>query len=1192
MDEAFHSKFGNNTICFDSNGKQFAFATHRGIFIRSQDNHGKNYCTIGAGFSNAFKPALALPPAARNRIAISQQSKITIFDTTTGLSTHTLAGTGRAVTSLAWSYCPDSLLASGTIDGALAIWSLKDPSQPIHQLPPLGIACQAVTFSTIDQTVIASAHDDHVVIWSLKNRYKPLHTLSVGQEKVIRLAWHPVISGRLLTVSTDGVVQIWDVSAVFSRRAGCNFEDGDHNVSAVTGETHTTTHPIATLRGSSTIVNAEWLGEHGFVALTANGLVAQCFSFGADWEMLHEVWHLNLDQPADTVVVSQRQGSTVLITASKFNSQVTPVPGAILDSVGGHVQPCLSATSIDAQDLAKISVASRSPPHSNERILKTGGGVMRPVSIQALGEKNAIHSKTSGQLHQRSCKACEKSKETTCPATSDSIVSTLSTPRSRAIFSDNEPSKDRTGASGSPMPFLSPSVPARASTTELPLIDSSLHLPPLQHTSFDSDVLRTGNESDSDDETFTNGKCSGDFMPGGVSVPLPKACGALFGPSGHLLTFFPYKPQSSSPQTVKFATSQSAEHLFKTRLLARVFETFGNLVADYRRPGEQSDLDSNGSSEPTTPQSIGDLPEFALYPSSFSAKPSWNSKASPTKPVFRQKEAQHEIIVSVSEMDCSVTSSTIVAAKYRVLCQKGESGSLLCQHNALVAESAGLDDVSDMWRLMAMLIEDHVPLDVFNPMEYGENSGGDIIVLARTAISSLRNGSELPLHDLTSRTKLHGKLRWADHPFGARWLIRKIFDWAERRADIQMLACMSAVLAGGQSSLTNVYGTAQESELKFLPTFGITYNLRTELIGNDSPHERAVARFSTEPSTAGTYISPTKLISSLEASSREPSQPPTPHIESTASTPPLSLPSFSRQGTKMSLSASGSASPEIHRSSFSAAARHYAQSITDKIASYGTSPPDKKKSSISPNTPELSSSLPGMSGSWSKSVSFATGSTDKDGQLKGEFENSDCGYDSDKTIEDSSVPQTPKSPQAPITLHLSNCDSFTDRVSGVIELPLLPPDILLMGMVWCQHYAEQLRCAGLLIQAAEIEKASGLTHPVPTEQKRPSGVIPAPVIGQRKASCSICDTMIRKVEQVCSACLHTCHFRCLENYLESQNSVMFECPSGCGCHCADIPFELTDLLLSEKDRGNVKIRKKSSFTDPSRWRAKIEGESW
>jgi len=1194
MDDDCHPGLENKTISVACNGQQFALATHNGIFIRSESNHGQQYCTIHAGVSNAFRSALALPYVPRNRLAISQQSKINVYDTATGLSTHAFAGTGRTVTCLAWSYSPDSLLASGTIDGALAIWTLKDASRPIYQLPPFGISCQAVAFSTIDQTILASAHDSTIIIWSLKHRHKPLHTLCVGYVKVIRLAWHPVITGRLLTVCTDNVVRVWDVSAILSRRSGYKVEDTNQNVFAVTGEPHISIHPIATLSGTSAIVTAEWLGEHGLVALAANGFVAQCFSFGPDWEMLHEVWHLNLEAPADTVVVSQRQGSTVLITASKFNSQITPVPGAILDSVGGYVYPSLSTTSTDAQDFAKSFATCRSTPKSKPKASVVGGAVMRPVSIEAFRKEKLNNAKTSEQFHQRHRRDNDRSKETIISPTCDSTITLQSTPKSRVTLGEVEPPKDRARESVSPMPFLSPSIPDRASTIGLPPIDASLHLPPSRHASFDSDAPTNGNESDSDDETFTNGKSSGVFIPSGVSVPLPKECGALFGPSGHLLTFFPYKPRPLSPQMDKFVASQRAEHGFRARLMARVFESFGNLLMDYKRPEEQSDLESNESSEPDTLDSIEDLPDFLLHPSSFSAKPSWNSKMSPTKPVFRQKEQQHEIIVRVSEIDCSLTLSTVAAANYRVLCQKEESGSQLCRHNALVAESAGLNDTSDMWLLMAMLIEDYVPLEVVNAAEYGEEPGGDIIVLARMANSSLHNDADASLQGLTGRTKLHGKLRWADHPLGAFWFIRKLFDWAEHRADVQMLACISAVLAGSRASFTGVHSTAQESELKVLPASGVAYNLCTEMVYDSSPHERAVPHFLKESSTAGMYTSPTKLIPSFEASSREPSQPPTPHIESTVITPPLSLPSIPQHGTKQPFSGSGSASPEFHRSSFSAAARHYAQSITDKIASYGTSPPDKKKSSISPKTPELSSSLPGVSGSWSKSVSFATTSTDRDGQLSRRFESSDGGYDSDKTIEDSSVPQTPRSPHAPVAVYLSNSDSFSDRTSGAVELPLLPPDILVKSTVWCRHYAEQLRCSGFPMQAAEMEKASGLINPVPPEQKRSDSVVPAQVIGKRKASCSICDIIIRKLEQICAACLHTCHFRCLEEYLASLNAEIFECPSGCGCLCADVPFEPTDLVLNETEHASVikVVRKMPSFTDPTRWRAKIEGDSW
>ena len=39
-----------------------------------------------------------------------------------------------------------------------------------------------------------------------------------------------------------------------------------------------------------------------------------------------------------------------------------------------------------------------------------------------------------------------------------------------------------------------------------------------------------------------------------------------------------------------------------------------------------------------------------------------------------------------------------------------------------------------------------------------------------------------------------GKVKWGGHPMGGRWLIEQLFEYFERKSDIQMLAMLSCVL--------------------------------------------------------------------------------------------------------------------------------------------------------------------------------------------------------------------------------------------------------------------------------------------------------------------------------------------------------------------------------------------------------------
>ncbi|KAK3617233.1 hypothetical protein LTR22_026803 [Elasticomyces elasticus] len=345
------------------------------------------------------------------------------------------------------------------------------------------------------------------------------------------------------------------------------------------------------------------------------------------------------------------------------------------------------------------------------------------------------------------------------------------------------------------------------------------------------------------------------------------------------------------------------------------------------------------------------------------------------------------------------------------------------------------------------------------------------------------------------------------------------------------------------------------------------------------------------------YESPTKLQHFSQMSSRTPSQQSTPHIDSASSTPPLSLPSFSRQGTGLSGSGSGSggkASPNYHCSSFSAAARHYAQN--DKFGFYGTSSP-LKKNSISPKPNELSTSL-SSGGSWGKSVSFASNaSITRNSQLSQSYGNAELDdYDSDRTIEDTSLPRIWRLGPIPVLLQLQNKDMFSDDITGSAKLPLLSSDLAPKAALWPAYYAEQLRCWDLLIQAAELEKVAGTVAGSDI-----AGVHLFRAPRQRKPECSVCFAVAEKLVQVCPARLHATHLLCLSQYVNIlEDDEAFECPTGCGCQSTVLPYEHVVLQMPpEKPAEEIvkettwkPVRRNLSFMDPRRWPAKVEGESW
>jgi hypothetical protein len=92
-----------------------------------------------------------------------------------------------------------------------------------------------------------------------------------------------------------------------------------------------------------------------------------------------------------------------------------------------------------------------------------------------------------------------------------------------------------------------------------------------------------------------------------------------------------------------------------------------------------------------------------------------------------------------------------------------------CVLNAKVAANMGMQDLSDTWDFVDLIIRDEVPLDIIDH-PYKEES---ILVVSRRTIARLeRKDSAVDLSYDTPGDGKHknvkGSIKWASHPFGQR----------------------------------------------------------------------------------------------------------------------------------------------------------------------------------------------------------------------------------------------------------------------------------------------------------------------------------------------------------------------------------------------------------------------------------------
>lgn len=1126
------------------NSHHLAWTDHGGIHVQALGNqkHQPAFLQFHDG-SFPSDPIIALSPIRLNLIAAADGPKVLVYDIERCKIRCTLRGNGRNVTCISFASSSPDIVITGTTNGNVCVWSLDAPSRPLYHLRGVEGPCRLISANAQQANVVATCHRSTVAIWSFR-KYKPLASSTLRNEDIVFISWTNE-GNCVLAVSSDGRITVINfASALKSRRIPGDSDDSDDE-EAFFGELEQLERTkMCSFAAETSVSKASLLGRNGLVILPPLAKVLYFYAHSLESRTLTEIWRLQVDTVIDDFTFRSRNAAIDIVTCAGHHSQIFEIPEPVLDGLGWN--------SGDNKLVFPETIQNK-----ESRDLKRLDAKMKPQGPVKKRQHHATIDKPSLRGEEQ-----QTPRKRFIPLLPDSDKTEQEAPVAKSMTSSLELPKERlTDDHGSPMPFLSPSIPARkASPGPLPPLDEIVQLPP--RASFDS-IHTHGthdHDSDSDDETFAEHmQGSGSFLPGGLNVPLPSTCGASFSPNGQLLTFFPRKPKVAETRE-DWPLKDAKDQPDRTSAVTRLFPSFANLASKSAETDQTSDDSVDYFKTPT----------FAFKSSSFES-PSWPARISPIKQTSSGLAGESLVTVSVRDLEHLAPSRRQLADLYHVLPGRGETSADVCNANADCAERANLEDTAEAWRMLSLILEERT-------------IGGADNALDTSAIPATLLGQRPQISRNPSMASSFGELpggastgllrQSMHHPFGGGWAVSQLFEWAELRADIQLLACMSTVLAHAAEAVARPTRSRQPRRP----------SLRSESAGNQLGQPDAktssaarvpprVPILRTSSDGQGTSGRSPIRIQSSGASSNNPSQPTTPYLDSTQSTPPLAFSGLSRQASK--LSASGSASPEHQRSSFSAQARHYAASIAEKF-SYG-----------SPNN-ELSSSLPThQPGSWSKSVSFAS-TVDPSGTSRRSlsFAQEDDGYDSDKTIEDGSLPHTPKSPGAAISFKMKQ-DGFFDEASFTSKDYFFPPHLNDKSYLWRRCYAEQLRSWNLTIAAAEVECFANVNCSEPAQSHTiEDTIVPQATGGRKRTTCCICYCIILAAENLCPLCFHTTHVECLDGFISTLDADNFKCPTGCGCDCSALPdtvYELVAEPAEEQATESLSFRK-SAVASQSRLR--------
>lgn len=316
-------------------------------------------------------------------------------------------------------------------------------------------------------------------------------------------------------------------------------------------------------------------------------------------------------------------------------------------------------------------------------------------------------------------------------------------------------------------------------------------------SSEDDSKLNSSVSSDSESEDITETEIKGsEAMPNTRSrsdmafdsTPVPKRCGAVWTPTGHLLCFFisgtkPERKQqnilklgqrgfsglrkskTNNPEIIYDEKSKEEVEVIKPK---RYVDTLSrssqyNSEMDNTENETNSDASSDSFSDDWDDILKNDITLRTKMPailnnfkSTLATIPSDTART--TDSLKKTKN-----VVVVHDFRHLIPDKRELAIEYRLM---GETPEVLAKYNAAVAEKYGYEEISHCWKMLANLL---IARDEKNFYNFG----------------------------------------WDQHPLGGRWFLKEVIEYFEKSKNVQMLAMLCCLLVE-PGKPQNVYTTRKK----------------------------------------------------------------------------------------------------------------------------------------------------------------------------------------------------------------------------------------------------------------------------------------------------------------------------------------------------------------------------------------------
>ncbi|SCV04442.1 LAMI_0H16160g1_1 [Lachancea mirantina] len=254
------------------------------------------------------------------------------------------------------------------------------------------------------------------------------------------------------------------------------------------------------------------------------------------------------------------------------------------------------------------------------------------------------------------------------------------------------------------------------------------------------------------------------------STPVPKGCGACWAPDGRLVCFFMNNKSDKKQQPNLFKIGHRGLTKRRDSDVANITEIGHHNENDVTvRPKRYVDtltnspnnkalsmsaMDDDNSSESSSDSFGDDWDDIIRRDMTLRTKipllaPINSGKAGTVSESAKSQESSRRSknIVIIRDFGALIPDNRELAEKYMI---SGTTPEEIAKHNAIVAEKAGQDEISQCWRIVADVLIAHEDGNTLNP-------------------------------------------GWDQHELGGRWFARELMSYFEKVQNLQMLAMLSCI---------------------------------------------------------------------------------------------------------------------------------------------------------------------------------------------------------------------------------------------------------------------------------------------------------------------------------------------------------------------------------------------------------------